>query len=143
MADILHDLPINVPVDSVFEAVSTPNGLDAWWTLQSEGVPHLNEEYVLGFGPEHDWRARVTRCVPSSEFELEITRADSDWTGTRVGFRLQPRDGQTWLQFSHTGWQTPNEHFRVSCNCWALYLRVLRRFLEYGEKVPYDDRLAV
>lgn len=30
---------------------------------------------------------------------------------------------------------------RISCNCWALYLRILRRWLEHGEAVPYDKRL--
>jgi len=72
---------------------------------------------------------------------LEMTRADDDWTGTHVGFRLQLRDGATWLQFSHAGWKSPNEHYRVSSNCWAMYLRILRRYLEHGETVPYDVRL--
>jgi hypothetical protein len=30
---------------------------------------------------------------------------------------------------------------RISCHCWALYLRLLRRHLEFGESVPYDRRL--
>jgi uncharacterized protein YndB with AHSA1/START domain len=141
MADILHDLPIKALIDRVFDAVSTPEGLDAWWTDRSSGTPGKGEEYVLWFGPEHDWRARVTRIAPPNDFELEMTRADDDWTGTHVGFRLQPRDGATWLQFSHAGWKSPNEHYRVSSNCWAMYLRILRRYLEHGETVPYDVRL--
>jgi uncharacterized protein YndB with AHSA1/START domain len=142
MVDILHDLPISAPIERVFAAVSEPRGLDAWWTLQSKGRPRQGEEYVLGFGPEYDWRARVTRCTPSEEFELEVTRADADWTGTRVGFQLEPRDRGTWIRFSHVGWKSPNEHDRVSCNCWALYLRHLRRHLEAGETVPYHERLG-
>jgi len=98
MADILHDLPIKAPIDRVFDAVSTPEGLDAWWTDRSSGTPGMGEEYVLWFGPEYDWRARVSRIAPPTDFELEMTRADDDWTGTHVGFRLQPRDGATWLQ---------------------------------------------
>jgi hypothetical protein len=27
--------------------------------------------------------------------------------------------------------------------CWAIYLRVLRRWLEHGERVPYEQRLDV
>jgi uncharacterized protein YndB with AHSA1/START domain len=122
MADILHDLLITAPIDRVFDAVSTPEGFDAWWTDRSSGTPGKGEEYVLWFGPEYDWRARVTRIAPPNDFELEMTRADDDWTGTHVGFRLQPRDGATWLQFSHAGWKSPNEHYRVSSNCWAMYL---------------------
>jgi uncharacterized protein YndB with AHSA1/START domain len=143
MPDILHDFPIKAPPTRVFAAVSTANGLDTWWTKSSNGTPATGEEYALSFGPEYEWRARVTRCVPDKEFEVEMTHADADWTGTRVGVRLDPRDGATWVQFHHSGWREANEHYRISCNCWALYLRVMRRSLEHGEAVPYELRLDV
>ena len=34
-----------------------------------------------------------------------------------------------------------NEHWRISCYCWAMYLRLIRRYLEYGETIPYESRL--
>ena len=141
MADIFHDLRIAAPPSDVFRAVSTPGGLDAWWTKSSRGQPAEGQEYELWFGPDYDWRAQVTRCVPDSEFELEITRADQDWTGTRVGFHLSGQDEVTLVRFHHTGWPTPNEHWRVSSYCWAMYLRVLRVHLERGDVVPYERRL--
>ena len=143
MTDIFHDLPVKAPLARVFEAVSDPQGLDRWWTKSSKGKPSEGTEYELGFGPQHDWRARVTRCVPDSEFELEMVDADDDWIGTRVGFQLEARGDVTWLQFHHSGWPGASEHYRISCNCWAMYLRVLRRYLEHGETVPYENRLDV
>ena len=143
MADIFHDFPINAPVALVYETVSTPQGLDAWWTKRSAGHPTIGAEYELWFGPKYDWRARVSKSKAPSEFELEITKADPDWTGTRVGFRLAGTAGSTQVQFYHTGWPTPNEHWRISCYCWAMYLRILRRYLEHGEQVPYEQRLDV
>ena len=143
MPDILQDLPINAPVERVFDAVTSPAGLDQWWTKTSSGRPVEGTEYSLGFGPGYDWRARVTRAVPNRAFELTITVADADWTGSRVGFRLEARDGRTWMQFHHIGWNESNDHFRISSHCWAMYLRVLRRWLEHGETVPYEERLDV
>jgi uncharacterized protein YndB with AHSA1/START domain len=140
MADIFHNFPIKVLPDRVFEAVSTPRGLDAWWTKKSSGRSAETEEYKLWFGPEYDWRARVTKCVAPSEFELQILHAHEDWNGTRVGFHLH--GGQTTnLSFYHTGWPLANEHWRISSYCWAMYLRILRRYLEHGESVAYEDRL--
>ena len=81
--------------------------------------------------------------MPGIEFELEMTHADRDWTGSRVGVRLEGTGEVTRVQFRHTGWPDANAHYRTSCHCWALYLRVLRRYLENGESVPYDDRLDV
>jgi uncharacterized protein YndB with AHSA1/START domain len=143
MADILHDFPIRAPLDQVFQAVSTPKGLDTWWTKRSTGTPKQGAEYELFFAPEYDWRAKVTRWVRNSEFELEMLHADGDWMGTRVGLNLVPRRADTWVQFHHTGWPEPNEHYRISCNCWAMYLRILRRSLEHGETVAYEHRLEV
>lgn len=58
----------------------------------------------------------------------------------RVGCQL---DGEpaTRVRFYRTGWPTQNEHWRISCYCWAMYLRLLRRYLENGETVPYEQRL--
>jgi len=141
MADIFHDFPIVTSSECVFRAISTSEGLDTWWTKRSSGVPQEGAVYELWFGPEYDWRGKVTRYRPDAEFELEMVRADSDWLGTRVGFRLEPRDRRTWVRFYHTGWPGTNEHYRISCNCWAMYLRVLRRSLEHGESVAYEDCL--
>jgi len=64
MPDIVHDFPINAAEGAVFRAVSIPAGLDQWWTARSAGEPRLGAEYELWFGPEFDWRGRVTRCEP-------------------------------------------------------------------------------
>jgi uncharacterized protein YndB with AHSA1/START domain len=143
MPDIYSDVPIRASRDRVFQAVSTPDGLDAWWTKKSAGRPVVGAEFELWFGPNYDWRATVAECRPDSAFELRITRADNDWVGTRVGFQLDGSAGLTHVRFAHTGWPDANEHWRVSCYCWPIYLRLLRRYLEHGELVPYENRLDV
>lgn len=143
MPDILHDFPIAAAPGLVFEAISAPAGLDRWWTKTSDGKARVGSEYALGFGPDYDWRARVSACIPNVQFELEMTHADADWNGTRVRFELEETSTGTRLRFRHAGWPTINEHYRVSSFCWAMYLRVLRRYLEHGEEVPYELRLDV
>jgi uncharacterized protein YndB with AHSA1/START domain len=51
MPDIFQDFPVKAYPDRVFEAISTPRGLDAWWTKKSSGRPAEAEEYELWFGP--------------------------------------------------------------------------------------------
>ena len=139
--EILHDFPVKAHRDAVFAAFTTPRGLDAWWTRRSVGTPEMGAEYELYFGPEYDWRGRVRRVVTNADFELEITRADPDWTSTRVSVQLSERDGGTWVRFAHLGWREESDHFRTSSYCWAMYLRILRRWVEKGEVVPYEKRL--
>lgn len=45
--------------------------------------------------------------------------------------------------FYHTGWKEANAHYRISAFCWAMYLRLLKRYVESGERVRYEERLDV
>jgi uncharacterized protein YndB with AHSA1/START domain len=143
MADILQDFRIRASPARVFEAVSKPELLDEWWTLRSTGRPATGTTYELDFGPRDQWRAVVEKSVPGVAFELRLTDADADWMGTRVGFELSPAGPGTQVRFYHRGWSDAGEHYCTSCHCWAMYLRILRRHLEHGESVPYDQRLDV
>jgi uncharacterized protein YndB with AHSA1/START domain len=142
MPDIIHDFIVKAPPERVFEMFAVPAGLDRWWTKESSGEPKLDGNYRLYFGAGYDWRARVTKCTPGSEFELQMTDAHEDWAGTKVGCHLAKHgQSETRVLFYHTGWPSENEHWRVSNYCWAMYLRILRRNVEHGETVPYEKRL--
>ena len=143
MPDILQDFPIAAPPSRVFDAVSNPALLDEWWTIRSTGGPTLGATYELDFGPGYFWNAEVTRADPGAAFELRLTSADAEWTGTTVGFELEPSGDGTQVRFYHRGWPSASAHYRISNHCWAMYLRILRRHLEHGESVPYAERLAV
>ena len=143
MPDIYHDFIIVAKKPAVFAAISTSRGLDEWWTETSAGEPSIGAQYQLGFGPGVDWRARVTEILTNQTFELQITGADPDWTDSRIRFDLFDGAAATTVRFRHLGWPSNNEHYRVSCFCWAMYLRILRRYVEHGERVPYEKRLNV
>lgn len=144
MPDILMDFPVSAPPDAVFRAVSTPAGLDQWWTLTSSGSAEIGTMMELGFGPEYQWTVRVTRSEADREFELELVDAMPDWIGTRVGFSLAPTaDGGAQVRFRHAGWAEASDHFRRSAYCWAMYLRIMKLGVEEGLRVPYDQRLDV
>lgn len=143
MHDILQDFPIAADPARVYRVVSEPSGLDEWWTLRSSGNPSVGATYDLDFGPGYKWGAVVTKAEPGRAFELRMTNADADWMDSRVGFDLEPSSLGTQVRFYHRGWPEANEHYRISCHCWAMYLRILRRHIENGESVPYDERLSV
>jgi uncharacterized protein YndB with AHSA1/START domain len=141
MADILHDLFIAAPPAEVFRAVSTPAGLDAWWTLDSVGEARPGAAWRFGFGPDCQWRGEVTAFQDGGRIAWRMTEADADWTGTTVALEVEPTAGGTRLRFAHAGWAEVNAHYRTSSYCWAMYLRVLRLVLEGGPPVAYGDRL--
>src|SRR5579859_3378608 len=136
MPDIYHNFSINAPIERVFLGISTSEGIDRWWSKASLGMPQRYAVYKLSFGPGYDWTAKVSKFTENQVFELTMTESDKDWQGTKVGFILSPGKEITEVQFYHTGWPHANEHYKSSCYCWAMYLRILKRYLEFGEKVP-------
>ena len=141
MVNIVHYFPINAPIEKAYEEVSQPKGLDAWWTLSSSGEPKTGGVYELNFGPGYEWRAEVTRAEHPFAFELRMIDAHEDWLGTSVSFDLTAKDSMTFVLFQHLNWKEENEHYRTSCFCWAMYLRLMKRHIEFGEFVEYAKRL--
>lgn len=143
MVDILHNFYIKASPERVFEAISMPDGVSEWWSFSTMGDPVLGSVYELDFGPGYQWRAKVVACAVPTEFEWEMIEAENDWVGSRIGFSLEGDEDKTLVRFHHAGWAEANEHFRRSSYCWAMYMRILKRFVEDGERVPYADRLNV
>jgi uncharacterized protein YndB with AHSA1/START domain len=143
MADLLHTFTINSSVKDVFRGISTPEGLDIWWTKTSNGKAITGTNYQLDFGENYQWEAIVTKSERNKVFELQLTKADAEWKKTRIGFVLKAKNKTTEVSFYHTGWRKKSENYKYSSYCWAMYLRILKRNIEYGEKVPYEKRLKV
>jgi uncharacterized protein YndB with AHSA1/START domain len=143
MESIFHTFTIKGISEKVFDGIASAKGLDNWWTKTSVANPEMNGIYALDFGPGFNWKAKVTKYVPASEFELQMTEADPEWMGTKIGFILKEKDLITLVEFYHTGWPEQSENYRFSSYCWAMYLRILKRYIEFGEQVAYEKRLSV
>ena len=143
MADIYHDFQIYASPEEVFRGITSPEGVSAWWSQNTVGIPEEGQIYDLDFGPGYQWKAKVVQSVVPTKFEWELVEASDDWLGTQIGFRLEGTAALTNVSFHHKGWPHKNDHYRISCFCWAMYLRILKRHIEHGEVVPYADRLNV
>ena len=143
MPGIFHNLTINAPAKDVFNVITTSRGLDVWWTKNAEGIPMIDRTYLLDFGPNYLWEAIVTKSVEDMLFELQMTKADAEWMDTRIGFILN-HDGRVCrVSFYHTNWKEETENFKYSNYCWAMYLRLMKRYVEHKETVAYEMRLKV
>src|SRR3981189_316720 len=116
MLDILLDFPVFAPVATVFDAVSTPAGLDRWWTVRSAGRPIGGTTFALVLVRGYLWQRIVRNSEPPLLFELKIEDAVSDWLGTHVRFELNVvGDEHTVMRFAHTGWGALTHHYRTPC----------------------------
>ncbi len=140
MFEILHQLEIAGSRAAVFQAMTTPSGLDSWWTRESEGIPRLGQEYRFFFGPEYDWRAVVVEVVDGSALTWKMTQAMDDWKPTSFGFGLFDRGHRTVMKFFHRNWPHDGEHFAISNYCWGQLLHGMKLYVERGHVIPFDRR---
>lgn len=141
MNTIYHDFTINVSTEQVFEAISTPEGLNNWWTLRCSGNPKINEEYNFYFAEEYNWFAKVSKYSKNKELEFAITHAMLEWMPTRFGFRLkETANAVTYVEFYHENWKEISQEFRIASYCWANLLRQMKQYLEEGLITPFEKR---
>ncbi|WP_424960993.1 SRPBCC family protein [Ekhidna sp.] len=137
---IYHNLVIKSSLDHVFDAVSNPDHLINWWPLKCSGSPQKGKEYNFYFGEEYDWFGEVVSCETGKSFHIKMTHSDEDWEPTTFGFDLAQDEGQVSLSFWHAGWQQCNNHFKIASFCWAMLLNGLKKYVEEGHIIPFENR---
>ncbi|WP_313805735.1 SRPBCC domain-containing protein [Flavobacterium sp.] len=141
MFTIYHDFIINTSKEKVFEAVSTPEGLNNWWTLNSKGNPALGETFNLYFGEEYDWYTEITKFSKDKEIEFKTTIAMQEWLPTSFGFKLtEVKPSETYVRFYHKDWTEISQEYRQASFCWADLLRQMKQYLEKGIITPFEQR---
>lgn len=140
MPEILHRFFVKAPATKIFEAFTSPIGLNNWWTKESSGKPVLNNIYRFYFTKAYDWRAKVIKVTPDKELIWQMTEAMHDWMPTQIGFTLTEENHGTAVYFFHSNWQQANEHFAISNYCWGQLLKGLKDHCETGAVVPFENR---
>jgi uncharacterized protein YndB with AHSA1/START domain len=141
MPTIYHDFTINANPERVFETVSTPYGLDNWWTQRSSGKQEIGSVFNLHFTDEYNWFAEVSILKHNHQIEFSMTKAMEEWMPTSFGFILnEEKQGITSVQFYHKNWSTESKEFRVASYCWANLLRQMKQYLEQGIITPFNER---
>lgn len=85
-------------IESVWEAVATSEGIEAWF-MPNTFKPVLGQEFVLHAGPYGDSPCKVTELEPPHRLSFSW---DKDWT---ITFELKSLpDGKTEFTLIHDGW---------------------------------------
>jgi uncharacterized protein YndB with AHSA1/START domain len=141
MADIVHLVPIQASPQSVYEAITTEEGLKSWWTDDVSAEPREGSTATFRFeGGQVAFRMNVDKLEPAEAVEWSVEApAPPEWEETRVTWRLQPDDGNTRLLFGHRDWASIENSFAAINYNWAYYLTSLKEYLEKGEGFPHRN----
>lgn len=140
MADILHRVGIKSPLNEVYTALATREGLAAWWTSNTQG------ESKVGGGLQFRFRAggveiggfdmNVLELQPAKRVLWEVADGPAEWIGTKISFDLKQAGDHAIVCFKHQGWKEPVEFMYHCSTKWAIYLMSLKSLVETGQGAP-------
>lgn len=97
LPEIRQTVIFNVPIQKVWEAVSTSEGIASWW-MQNTFKAEVGYEFVLHAGPYGVSECKVTELDPPLRLSFSWAK---DW---QITFELKELDGKTEFTLIHAGW---------------------------------------
>ncbi|EQA37405.1 hypothetical protein LEP1GSC047_3777 [Leptospira inadai serovar Lyme str. 10] len=140
MPDIFHRVGIASPIQKVFEGISSIDGLRHWWVSDTKGNSELNETILFGFTD-----MKVVELLPYESIKWRCIRGPEEWLDTEVKFKLEYKENQTFVIFTHANWKNPVEFMHHCSTKWATFLLSLKYWLERdeGRPAPYDVKIHI
>jgi uncharacterized protein YndB with AHSA1/START domain len=165
MPNIHHELLIEATVEKVYNAISTEEGLSAWWTPGATGKPERGSIARFPFGAQYFKEMKITELSASRRVKWICIAGADEWIGTTLSFELEPftsetllsrhpemvdqlqqqghSDTGTLLVFHHDDWRAYTPMY-AECNyTWGQFLRSLKLFCEtdLGRPWPFQHRM--
>ena len=140
MATLYHQLQIKAASATIYQALTTENGIGSWWDrpelLLHEG---RTPEWAFRPGPGHG--VLTMQVLQTQPGQLVLWRCTSHhaasspasaWTDTLLRFELHAANGgaETTLDFRHSGWDETSPYLGFCNHQWGIALQALRRHCE-------------
>jgi len=141
-ADLTYTILVDQTPEEVFNAVNNVRG---WWSEEIEGgTEQLDDEFNYHFEDVHRCKMKIIESVPGKKIVWEVlenyfkfTKDSSEWTGNKIVFLINEKDGKTQLQFTQVGLVPEYECFDICRNAWGNYINnSLRNLITTGKGQP-------
>ena len=144
MPDITNTVTINAAPDKVYQALTEPAGLAAWWTAEAVAKPEAGSVSVFKFAGANRTEMQITQLIPNQRVAWVCLTADGldEWVGTTLSFDLDPQNGATHVRFTHANWKQRTQLFTVFEEHWGGYMQSLKSYCETGKGQPFGAATA-
>ena len=144
MTDIIHRVGIKAPVSSVYDALSTIDGVAGWWTRETRGVSKPGEHIQVLFSTPTGERLggmnmEVVALDAGRQVHWRFRDGPAEWIGTDAVFRLSQEGDYTIVRFAHQNWREAVEFTEHCSTKWATFLMSLKQYVETGQGRPAPD----
>jgi uncharacterized protein YndB with AHSA1/START domain len=161
MPHIKHLVLIGAPVEKVYTAITSQQGLASWWTPGAVAKPEQDSIAHFPFGQHYYKEMKITNLKPLELVQWNCIKGADEWVGTTISFKLvggqlgsllhsfpaiggqveqlQPGEG-TLLFFNHDNWTDYTAMFAECSYTWARFLRGLKLLCETGKGLPWPNQ---
>lgn len=144
MLDILHRVGIkSSSPDATYKALTTCQGLSAWWTDNVKGESKVGGVLRFHFGERGGFDMKVLELDPDRRVLWQVVDGPEEWIGTKVNFDLKQDGDYTIVLFKHQGWKEPVEFMHHCSTKWANFLMSLKSLLETGKGAPFPNDVKI
>jgi len=137
MVDILHRVGVRTPdPKTVYDALTTVEGLAAWWTDDTTGRGDAVGGTLAFRFPAGGFDMEVVELRPPERVAWRVVDGPPEWVGTTIDWDLRQDGEYTIVLFKHQGWREPVEFMHHCSTKWASYLLSLKSLGETGVGAP-------
>jgi hypothetical protein len=143
MVDILHKVGIkSSSQNDVYKALTTVDGLSAWWTNDTQGENKVGGVLKFRFGAG-GFDMRVLELQAGKYVLWQVVDGPQEWMDTKISFDLRQEGEWTLVLFKHEGWKEPVEFMHHCSTKWGVFLLSLKSLLETGKGGPHPDEIKI
>jgi uncharacterized protein YndB with AHSA1/START domain len=143
MVDILHRIGATVTPEKLYDALTTPDSMAAWWTTDTTGEGVVGGTIQFRFGDVGGFDMKVLEQRPNERIEWEVTDGPAEWIGTHVSFDLKREGDYTIVLFKQEGWREEVEFMYHCSTKWAMFLMSLKQLVETGTGSPHPQDVRI
>lgn len=121
---------IKVPVETVYKALTSEEGLSQIWTKKLKVRPEIGFVNEFDFDEGYITKFKTVELEENNKIVWECIVSDEEWIGTKVSFELTEKDNTTTVTLKHLNWRERTEFYRWCSYNWAMFLHRLKKYCE-------------
>jgi uncharacterized protein YndB with AHSA1/START domain len=134
-------------MDEVYKALTTREGLAAWWASNTQGDSKIGGVIKFRFSSAGveigGFDMKVLELQPATRVLWQVVEGPQEWVGTKVSFDLKQSGAHAIVLFKHQGWKEPVEFMHHCSTKWAIYLMSLKSLVETGKGSPSPNDINI
>jgi uncharacterized protein YndB with AHSA1/START domain len=147
MVDILHRVGVKAPLNEVYRALATREGVAGWWTTDTQGDSKVGGMLKTVFTADGKvlggFDLKVVELEPGKRVLWQVAAGPEEWVGTKIIFDLKQEDDFSIVLFKHEGWKESVEFMYHCSTKWAIFLLSLKSLVETGKGKPSPDDVQI